>query len=132
MVVLAGGVREELQRAFIIHRFRQRLGGGLVGLAVYSLLFGLLHFDQGWDVAIAVGSLGLLWGILYIRRGSAVMSMTNHASFNAAQVIIARDLGHVSNGQLRTSNFELRSLVVLCTAVLALIAGGHDADLRVG
>jgi len=93
VVVLAGGVREEFQRAFIIHRFRQRLGGGLVGLAIYSLLFGLLHFDQGWDVAIAVGSLGLLWGILYIKRGSAVMSMTNHASFNAAQVIIARTLG---------------------------------------
>jgi membrane protease YdiL (CAAX protease family) len=65
----------------------------LWGLGAYSLLFGALHFDQGLDVAVAVGCLGLLWGILYLKRGSAVMSMTNHASFNAAQVIIARTLG---------------------------------------
>jgi Type II CAAX prenyl endopeptidase Rce1-like len=107
VVVLAGGVREELQRTFFLHRYRQVLAGfgvsarflrvGLVlGLAGYSLLFGALHFDQGFDVAIAVGSLGLLWGILYLKRGSAVMQMTNHACFNAAQVgqqVIARMLG---------------------------------------
>ncbi len=27
VAVLAGGVREEIQRAFILHRFEQRLGG---------------------------------------------------------------------------------------------------------
>ena len=30
--VLAGGVREEIQRAFILHRFEQRLGGAVVGV----------------------------------------------------------------------------------------------------
>ena len=43
--------------------------------------------DQGWDVSIGVGLLGLFWGVLYYRRGSAVMSMANHAGFNAAQVL---------------------------------------------
>ena len=60
------------------------------------MLFGLLHFDQGWDVALAIGSLGLFWGVLYIKRRSAVMSMANHAGFNArqvAQVMIVRALG---------------------------------------
>lgn len=100
VVVLAGGVREELQRAFFLHRFRHILGNmrfGLVfALSGYSILFGVMHFDQGIDVAIAVGSLGLLWGILYVKRRSAVMPMVNHASFNAAQVaqqMIARALG---------------------------------------
>jgi membrane protease YdiL (CAAX protease family) len=96
VVVLAGGVREELQRAFILHRFDQRLGGVKVGLAVFSVLFGLLHLDQGVDVSIAVGLLGLLWGILYIRRRSAVTAMVSHAGFNAAQVleqVIARAVG---------------------------------------
>jgi len=37
VVILAGGVREELQRGFILHRFRQRLGGATVGLAVFSV-----------------------------------------------------------------------------------------------
>jgi membrane protease YdiL (CAAX protease family) len=96
VVVLGGGVREELQRAFILHRFEQSLGGIRIGLVVFSLVFGLLHFDQGLDVAIAIGALGLFWGILYIRRRSAVMGMTNHAGFNAAMVaqgVLARSLG---------------------------------------
>ncbi len=96
VVVLAGGVREELQRAFILHRFRQALGGVVVGLAIFSVAFGLLHLDQGFDVALAVGLLGLFWGILYVRRRSAVLGMTNHAGFNAAQVLqqlVARAFG---------------------------------------
>lgn len=96
VVVLGGGVREELQRAFILHRFAQGLGGVRLGLVVFSVLFGLLHLDQGADVAVAIGVLGLFWGILYIRRKSAVMGMVNHAGFNAAQVaqaVFARALG---------------------------------------
>lgn len=96
VVVLGGGVREELQRAFILHRFEQSLGGVKLGLVVFSLIFGVLHWDQGADVAIAIGCLGLFWGILYIKRRSAVMGMVNHAGFNAAQVaqaVIARSLG---------------------------------------
>ena len=96
VVILAGGVREELQRGFILHRFEQRLGGIRVGLVIYTIVFGLLHFDQGIDVAVAVSLLGLLWGVLYIRRRSVVWAMTNHASFDAAQVIqaaIARSIG---------------------------------------
>jgi membrane protease YdiL (CAAX protease family) len=96
VVVLAGGVREELQRAFILRRFEQRLGGVRAGLVIFSVLFGLLHWDQGLDVAVAIGLLGLLWGLLYVKRRSAVLGMTNHACFNAAQVVqhvIARSLG---------------------------------------
>jgi membrane protease YdiL (CAAX protease family) len=96
VVVLAGGVREELQRAFILHRFEQGLGGVRLGLVIFSLTFGALHVDQGVDVAVAIGALGFLWGVLYIRRRSALTAMVNHASFNAAQVlqaVIARSLG---------------------------------------
>lgn len=89
VVVLGGGVREELQRAFILHRFEQALGGIRVGLVVFSLLFALLHFDQGWDLALAIGILGVFWGVMYIKRRSAVFGMANHAGFNASQVIVA-------------------------------------------
>lgn len=87
VVIVAGGVREELQRGFILHRFAQRLGGARVGLAIFTIAFGSLHLNQGIDVAIAVGSLGLFWGILYLRRGSVIAAMVNHGSFDAAQVI---------------------------------------------
>jgi membrane protease YdiL (CAAX protease family) len=96
VVVLAGGVREELQRGFILHRFGQSLGGMWVGNLVFGLAFGLGHFDQGWDVAIVIGLLGMAWGLMYIRRGSSLMPIANHAGFNAAQVIqqiIATSLG---------------------------------------
>jgi membrane protease YdiL (CAAX protease family) len=96
VVVLAGGVREELQRGFILHRFGQRLGGMWVGNLIFGLAFGLGHFDQGWDVAMVIGLLGLAWGAMYIRRGSILMSMANHAGFNGAQVlqqVLATSLG---------------------------------------
>lgn len=87
IVMLAGGVREELQRAFIIHRFEQSLGGAWVGLTLYSLVFGLLHLPQGVDAALVVGAMGVLWGLIYIRRRSAVMNMVSHAGFDAAMVL---------------------------------------------
>jgi membrane protease YdiL (CAAX protease family) len=87
VVVLAGGVREEIQRAFILHRFDQRLGGAGVGLVIFSAAFGLLHLDQGYDSAVGIGLLGLFWGAIYIRRRSVVAPMINHASFNAVQVL---------------------------------------------
>jgi membrane protease YdiL (CAAX protease family) len=96
VVVLGGGVKEELQRAFILHRFEHYLGGRRAGLAVFSGWFGILHFNQGLDVAASIALLGLFWGVLYFKRRSAVMGIVNHASFNAAQVVqvmLARALG---------------------------------------
>ena len=95
VVVLAGGVREELQRAFILHRFGQRLWSMKLGLVLFSISFGVMHYDQGLDGAFAVGLLGVFWGVLYMTRRSAVMAMVNHAGFNAAQVLLltARTLG---------------------------------------
>jgi membrane protease YdiL (CAAX protease family) len=96
VVVLAGGVREEVQRSFILHRFEQRLGGIRLGLVLFTLTFGALHIDQGIDVSVAVGLLGLIWGIIYIKRRSAILPIVNHAGFNALQVfqgIVVRSFG---------------------------------------
>lgn len=96
VVVLAGGVREELQRGFILHRFGQRMGGMWVGNLTFGLTFGLLHFDQGWDIALVIGLLGFAWGAFFIYRRSVLLSVANHAGFNFAQVlqqVIATSLG---------------------------------------
>lgn len=87
VVMIAGGVREEVQRGFIIHRFGQYLGGGGTGVLVHSVLFGLGHYMQGYDAAIATGLLGLFWGVIYLRRGSIVAPVVSHAAFNLAQVL---------------------------------------------
>ena len=89
VVVLAGGMREELQRAFILRRFDQHLGGGWLGLVVFSIAFGLGHAIQGWDTVIVTGALGALWGALYLTRGSAVAAMVSHTGFNLTQIALA-------------------------------------------
>jgi membrane protease YdiL (CAAX protease family) len=87
VAMLAGGVREEVQRGFILHRFDQYLGGGLVGVVVFSALFGLGHVDQGLDAAIATAVLGAVWGAVYLVRRSIVAPMVSHAAFNLAQLV---------------------------------------------
>ena len=89
VVMIAGGVREEVQRGFIIHRFEGFLGGGLVGVLLYSLLFGLGHFEQGWDASVVTAFLGVLWGLVYLHRRSIIAPMVSHAGFNLAQVVKA-------------------------------------------
>jgi membrane protease YdiL (CAAX protease family) len=84
--ILAGGVREEMQRAFALHRFTQ-IGIPYTGLIVFSVIFGLGHIVQGWDAAIMTGSLGALWGYVYLRRGSIVAPAVCHGAFDAIQVI---------------------------------------------
>jgi len=87
VVTIAGGVREEIQRAFVLRRFEQYLGGGGVGLFVFSITFGLGHLPQGHDVAIATAILGAFWGAIYLRRRSILGPMIGHAGFNLAQVV---------------------------------------------
>ena len=86
VVMIAGGVREEIQRGFIPHRFQRFLGGAVTGVIVFSVLFGAGHIEQGWDAAIATAALGACWGIVYLVRRSIVAPMVSHAGFNLAQL----------------------------------------------
>lgn len=87
VVMIAGGVREEIQRGFILHRFRQYLGGGVAGLVVHSAAFGLGHVYEGWAATLTVGTLGAIWGTIYLMRRSIVAPMVSHAGFNLAQLV---------------------------------------------
>ena len=87
VAILAGGVREELQRAFLLRRFERHLGGAAAGVVVLSVAFGLGHIVQGWDAVITTGLLGAFWAVLYLRRRSAVAPLVSHAGFNALEVL---------------------------------------------
>ena len=87
VVLVAGGVREEIQRAFLLHRFEVWLGGGAVGVIVTSAAFGAGHLLQGYDAAIVTGLLGAFWGVVYLRRRSAVAPMVSHAGFDLLQIL---------------------------------------------
>lgn len=86
VVVLAGGVREEMQRAFQLHRLTPNVLPPGVALLVTSIAFGLGHTVQGYDVAVATFALGALWGAMWLRRRSIVAPAVCHALFNLAQV----------------------------------------------
>lgn len=87
VVVVAGGVREEIQRAFLLQRFEHWLGGAAVGLVLTSLLFGAGHYPQGIDAVVATAALGAFWGLVYLRRRSAVAPIISHAGFNVLQML---------------------------------------------
>jgi len=93
VVVIAGGVREELQRAFLLHRFEHWLGGATAGLIITSLSFGAGHLLQGADAAITTGALGLFWGVVYLRRRSAIAPIVSHSGFNLLQIVQFLSLG---------------------------------------
>lgn len=93
VVMIAGGVREEIQRGFVLRRFEQYLGGGTLGLVLFSLVFGLGHVEQGRDVALATAVLGAFWGAIYLRRRTVLPAMIGHAGFNLAQVVKFITLG---------------------------------------
>lgn len=88
--LVAGGVREEVQRAFILHRFEQHLGGAMTGLVSFSLLFGIGHALQGWAAVITTTILGAFWGVIYLRRRSIVAPMVSHSGFNLVQTALLR------------------------------------------
>ena len=88
VVLVAGGVREEIQRAFLLHRFDVWLGGPAVGLVVTSVAFGAGHYAlQGIDAGIATGLLGAFWAVVYLRRRSCLAPIVSHSGFDLLQVL---------------------------------------------
>jgi len=93
VAIFAGGVREELQRAFMLRRFEQYLGGAAVGVGVISIAFGLGHAMQGWDAAITTSTLGALWAWMYLQRRSSVGPIVSHAGFNSLEILRVAVIG---------------------------------------
>jgi membrane protease YdiL (CAAX protease family) len=94
VAIVAGGLREELQRAFLLQRFERHLGGATVGVIVLSAAFGIGHIVQGWDAVITTAVLGAFWAILYLRRRSVIAPVVSHSGFNALEILrVALGLG---------------------------------------
>ena len=92
VAIVGGGVREELQRAFLLDRFERYLGPARVGVVVLSVAFGLGHLMQGQDAAVATGAMGAFWAVVYLRRRSSVAPMVSHALFNSFEVLLIATL----------------------------------------
>jgi len=107
-----GGLKEEIQRAFVLDRFERYLGpillwpflgfmdqstscrekagrrlGVVVGLSLWSIFFALGHVVQGVDSAAGAGILGLLFGLLYLWRRNLIAPMVAHALFDVITLV---------------------------------------------
>ena len=65
---------EMLLRGFILDRIRKIIGsqgsGALVAAVVLqAVLFGLLHFHQGWGGVLVTASFGILFGFIWLAGG---------------------------------------------------------------
>ncbi|NWG12593.1 MAG: CPBP family intramembrane metalloprotease [Acidobacteria bacterium] len=83
----AGGIKEELQRAFILNRFRDHLGGAWFGLVVWSIVFGAGHYVQGPQGVVAATIFGLLFGGLYLVRRSLLAPLAAHALYDTTALL---------------------------------------------
>lgn len=80
--LIAGGIKEELQRAFILNRFGRYLGGTGIGLVLWSLAFGAGHYVQGVQGITIATIYGFLFGIIYLLRGSLTAPIVAHSAYD--------------------------------------------------
>ena len=87
VVMIAGGVREEIQRGFVLRRFEQYSGrrrGRTRALQRRSSGWAIWNRDATWRWRPACSA--PFWGVVFLRRRSIVGPMVGHAGFNLAQV----------------------------------------------
>jgi membrane protease YdiL (CAAX protease family) len=87
VAMFTGGIKEEVQRAFVIRRFEAGWGPAWVGALLFAAYFGYGHRVQGVDEAIIAGLVGLAWGLLFIARKSVVGPVVNHGLYDALELI---------------------------------------------
>jgi membrane protease YdiL (CAAX protease family) len=85
--LIAGGIKEELQRAFILNRFRRYLGGSAVGLLVWSLAFGAGHYVQGWQGVLIATIFGFVFGLVYIMSGNLIAPIVAHGTYDTIALL---------------------------------------------
>ena len=86
-VLVAGGVKEELQRAFILTRFHNHLGGARLGLVLWSIAFGAGHYVQGLQGMLVAGLFGLVFGIVYLSRGNLIAPIVSHGLYDTVALL---------------------------------------------
>ena len=136
VVVIAGGVREEVQRAFILRRFERWLGGATVGVVVASVgLRGRTRRCRARDAAIATALLGAFWGVVYLRRRSIVAPMVSHAAFDLLQVglffVVDADSGRAPrSGAEPPASADLAYASTIYTSMIGRAAPQSRASTR--
>jgi membrane protease YdiL (CAAX protease family) len=88
---LAGGLVEETERVFTVRAFERLLGerGARIGALVAAIFFGLGHLQQGVAAAIGSGLLGLLYGVVFLRRRRTLEIAIAHGTYDTIGILLA-------------------------------------------
>jgi membrane protease YdiL (CAAX protease family) len=85
--LVAGGIKEELQRAFILDRFRRYLGGAGVGLILWSIAFGAGHYVQSIQGMVVAGIYGFIFGLIYLVSGNLIAPVVAHGAYDTLALL---------------------------------------------
>jgi membrane protease YdiL (CAAX protease family) len=85
--IVAGGFKEEMQRAFILNKFKKYLGGAGAGLLIWSLAFGAGHYVQGAQGVVIASLYGFVFGIMYLLSGSLVAPIAAHGAYDTLAIL---------------------------------------------
>jgi membrane protease YdiL (CAAX protease family) len=86
-VILAGGIKEELQRVFILTRFENYLGGARLGLVLWSIAFGAAHYIQGTQATVIAALFGFIFGAVYIARENIIAPIVAHGLYDVLTLV---------------------------------------------
>jgi membrane protease YdiL (CAAX protease family) len=86
--LVAGGIKEEIQRAFILNRFGRYLGGAGTGLVLWSLAFGAGHYVQGPQGVVTASIYGLIFGMIYLLTGSLIAPIVAHSAYDTLALLV--------------------------------------------
>ncbi len=90
LLLLTVAVTEEtVFRGYLLRRFRQVTGSVWLAVLLSSAIFALGHGYQGPLGIIAVGAIGVVFAVVYLRRGSLVAPMVMHFIQNFIGLIVA-------------------------------------------
>lgn len=106
-LVLAVGFHEELLfRGLLLTHLRRASGRWIVAIVLSSLLFGALHFVQGWIAMIQVTGLSVVLSLIFIASRSILTVGLAHAAFDFCQLQFLQLLPRVIEW-LREQGFEM-------------------------
>lgn len=84
-------IHEEIIFRGLLIPFVRRIGLNWTGaVVVSSVLFAILHLDQGWSAALQVGAVALVLGAAFVRTRSLLTVICAHAMFDIGQALLVR------------------------------------------
>jgi len=90
LVLFKGGFSEELWRTFGLAQFQNKFGnlGLYIALILGSFVFAMGHYYQGIDGVITSGIGGIIYGIVFIKRGSTFELIIAHGFRDVISILL--------------------------------------------